>query len=507
MTIEFRRLNFYLPVVILMLVKLGIHFATNTNYDLHRDAFLYYALGEHPDWGYVSVPPFIALVSRISVFLFGNTVFALRFFPAVVGSFSVLLIALIVKELKGTTLAVIIAATAFILSTAFLRSNTLFQPVSFNQFFWLLSAYLLLRLINTGNPKIWLLLFSVFGVAFMNKYSIAFFMLACFTALLLTGHRKLLWSKYFLLGCVIGMVIILPNILWQYHHNWPVITHMKELQQTQLVNVSLVGFFVDQLSMNFSGLIVWLTGLIAFLFAKSEKKYRVFSFIYLITIVILILLRGKSYYSLGLYSILNAMGGYAVDKYFRPFLKYGALALVVVLSFFFMPYSLPLFSHEKMAEISEKTAAFTNRWEDGKVHNLPQDYADMTGWKDVAGMVVGAYQELSPEQQEHCMIFAENYAIAGAILFYGKAHNLPEPVSFNDNFILWAPDSADPDVLLLVNWNKGDIEPFFGSVRQAGEIDNIYFRGNGLKVYICEDPADDFPVFYAQKVASLKQKY
>ena len=452
MTIEFRRLNFYLPVVILMLVKLGIHFATNTNYDLHRDAFLYYALGEHLDWGYVSVPPFIALVSRISVFLFGNTVFALRFFPAVVGSFSVLLIALIVKELKGTTLAVIIAATAFILSTAF-------------------------------------------------------FMLACFTALLLTGHRKLLWSKYFLLGCVIGMVIILPNILWQYHHNWPVITHMKELQQTQLVNVSLVGFFVDQLSMNFSGLIVWLTGLIAFLFAKSEKKYRVFSFIYLITIVILILLRGKSYYSLGLYSILNAMGGYAVDKYFRPFLKYGALALVVVLSFFFMPYSLPLFSHEKMAEISEKTAAFTNRWEDGKVHNLPQDYADMTGWKDVAGMVVGAYQELSPEQQEHCMIFAENYAIAGAILFYGKAHNLPEPVSFNDNFILWAPDSADPDVLLLVNWNKGDIEPFFGSVRQAGEIDNIYFRDNGLKVYICEDPADDFPVFYAQKVASLKQKY
>ena len=452
MTIEFRRLNFYLPVVILMLVKLGIHFATNTNYDLHRDAFLYYALGEHLDWGYVSVPPFIALVSRISVFLFGNTVFALRFFPAVVGSFSVLLIALIVKELKGTTLAVIIAATAFILS-------------------------------------------------------IAFFMLACFTALLLTGHRKLLWSKYFLLGCVIGMVIILPNILWQYHHNWPVITHMKELQQTQLVNVSLVGFFVDQLSMNFSGLIVWLTGLIAFLFAKSEKKYRVFSFIYLITIVILILLRGKSYYSLGLYSILNAMGGYAVDKYFRPFLKYGALALVVVLSFFFMPYSLPLFSHEKMAEISEKTAAFTNRWEDGKVHNLPQDYADMTGWKDVAGMVVGAYQELSPEQQEHCMIFAENYAIAGAILFYGKAHNLPEPVSFNDNFILWAPDSADPDVLLLVNWNKGDIEPFFGSVRQAGEIDNIYFRDNGLKVYICEDPADDFPVFYAQKVASLKQKY
>ena len=124
----------------LVLFKLCIHLVTNTNYELHRDALLYYSLGEHLDWGYASVPPFIALISNFSTFVFGNTVFALRFFPALIGSVSVLIIAKIVKELKAGILAIIIAVLAFIFSPAFLRSNTLFQPVSFNQFFWLFSG-------------------------------------------------------------------------------------------------------------------------------------------------------------------------------------------------------------------------------------------------------------------------------------------------------------------------------------------------------------------------------
>ena len=137
----------------LALFKFLIHLLTNTNYELHRDALLYYSLGEHLDWGYTSVPPFIAVIARLSTTLFGNTTFALRFFTAVIGSISVIIIAKIVKELKGGTLAIVIATLAFIFSPAFLRSNTLFQPVSFNQFFWLLSGYFIVKLINIKYPK------------------------------------------------------------------------------------------------------------------------------------------------------------------------------------------------------------------------------------------------------------------------------------------------------------------------------------------------------------------
>jgi 4-amino-4-deoxy-L-arabinose transferase-like glycosyltransferase len=139
-------------IIALALFKLAIHFLTNTNYELHRDAYLYLALADHPDWGYVSVPPFIAILGRLTMSVFGDSVFAIRLFPALAGAASIIVIALIVRELGGKKWAIALACSAFILSPAFLWSNTLLQPVSFNQFAWLLSGYFIVKLVKTQNP-------------------------------------------------------------------------------------------------------------------------------------------------------------------------------------------------------------------------------------------------------------------------------------------------------------------------------------------------------------------
>lgn len=497
----------WLIIIGLALFKFCIHLATNTNYELHRDALLYYSLGEHMAWGYASVPPFIALISKFSTFVFGNTVFALRLFPALIGSVSVIIIAKIVKELKGGILAIIIAVLAFIFSPAFLRSNTLFQPVSFNQFFWLFSSYLIVRLLNTKNPKYWLGLFIVFGIGFLNKYSIAFFIVSSLIAILLTNQRNLLKSKYFFAGGLLGIVIILPNLIWQFNHNWPLINHMKELQKYQLVNVTIIGFIIDQFIMNLPGLVIWMTGLITFLFFKSEKKFRVLAYLYLLTVLLILLFRGKPYYTLGLYPVLFALGGYAVDKYFKPYMKYATIVLVILISLPMLPFSLPVYSHEKIEEYSAKTAEFTNRWEDGKIYNIPQDYADMTGWKELSSIVIQHYNSLSQSKRDSCLIYAENYGQAGAINFYGKKYGLPSPICFNDNFIFWAPDSIDNAPLIYINDEPGDIDFLYDSYKMVGQVNNIYFRENGLQVYYCTQPRDTFRIFYANKVASLKNKY
>jgi hypothetical protein len=497
----------WLIITVLALFKLCIHLATNTNYELHRDALLYYSLGEHLAWGYVSVPPFIALISKFSTLIFGNTVFALRFFPAIIGSVSVIIIAKIVRELKGSTFPIVIAVLAFIFSPAFLRSNTLFQPVSFNQFFWLFSGYLIVRLLNTQNPKYWLGIFIVFGIGFLNKYSIAFFIVAFLISILLTSHRNLLISKYFFFGGLLGIIIILPNLIWQFNHNWPLLYHMAELQRYQLVNVTIIGFIIDQFMMNLPGLVIWMTGLITFLFFKSEKKFRVLAYLYLLTVLLILLFRGKSYYTLGLYTILFALGGYAVDKYFKPYFKYATIALVILISLPMLPFSLPVLSHEKIEDYSAKTAEFTNRWEDGKIYNIPQDYADMTGWKELSSIVIQQYNSLSPGERDSCLIYADNYGQAGAISFYGKKHGLPAPICFNDNFIFWAPDSIDNAPLIYVNDEVGDIDFLFNSYEKIGQVDNKYFRENGLQVYYCTHPRDTFKIFYANKAAALKNKY
>jgi len=497
----------WLVIIGLAVFKLGLHLATNTNYELHRDALLYYSLGEHLDWGFVSVPPLTPLISKISLLLFGHNTFALRFFPALAGAVSVILVAKIVRELKGNMWAILIAVTAFILSPAFLRSNTLFQPVTFNQFFWLLSAYLLVRLIRTSERKYWLWIFPVWGIAFLNKYSIAFFIIASFLALLLTKHRRLFFSRYFVFGGITALLIILPNIAWQHVHNWPLIHHMQELQETQFVHVSMSGFLIDQLVMNLPALIIWMTGLIVFLFFRAERNYRALGFLYLFIILILIVFQGKSYYTLGIYPLLFALGGYAIGKYFHPTLKYAVIGLTVLIAVPLLPFSLPIFSHEKMAEYSKPVAELTNRWEDGKVHDIPQDYADMTGWKELNAVVSGFYHSLPDSAKSRCLIYAEDYAEAGAILFYGKKTGLPEPISFSDSFILWAPDRIDNSPFIYINEKPGDVKDLFEKYSVVGQVKNKYFRENDLTVFYCSQPKDSLKIFYRQNVRALKDRY
>ena len=494
-------------ILTLAVIKLLIHLFTNTNYELHRDALLYYSLGEHPALGYLSVPPLIGVFAKLSTLLFGHSVFALRFFPALIGSISVVIIAKMVKELGGGIWAIIIAALAFILSPAFLRSNTLFQPVSFNQFFWLLSGYLIIKLLKTTNPKFWLYIFLVWGIAFLNKYSIAFFIVAFLLAILLTSHRQLMKSKYFFIGGGIGLFIILPNLLWQVNHNWPLMHHMSELYETQFANVSVKGFLIGQLFMNFPALIVWITGLIVFLFFKAEKNYRAIGLGVLITVLIILFLHGKSYYTLGLYSILFALGGYAIERYFKPYLRYAVLAIMVLFCLPLIPISLPVYSFEKIENYTKPMAQFVNQWEDGKIHNIPQDYSDMTGWKELSTIVTNFYQSLPEEEQNNCAIYADNYGQAGAVYFYGGKKGLPAPISFNDNFLLWAPDQVEKEELIYINHELGDIKDLFQSYRLIGQVDDPYFRENGLQVYYCTNPNNNFKSFYANKVASLKKNY
>jgi len=499
-------------ILSIALIKLIIHLIVSTNYELHRDAYLYLAQSDHLAWGYASVPPSIAVFGKLITSLFGYSALSIRLLPALLGSTSVIIVGLIVKELKGKNTAILIACLAFLLSPAYLRTNSLFQPVVFNQFYWLLSGFIIIKLIKTYNPKYWIILFIIWGFAFMNKYSISFFILAFFLALLITKHRKLLLSKYFLIGTFTGLIIILPNLIWQFNHDWPVIQHMQELQKSQLVHVKPVNFILDQFIMNFHAVWVWLIGLFAFIFLKQERQYQLLAWLYLFILLILLTTSGKSYYTLGVYPILFALGGYAAEKYLANrlyFLRY------IVIAFLFtgiplIPYGLPVFGVEKMEAYSRKTAHLTNnmllRWEDGKIHRLPQDFADMIGWKELSKIVVQTYQDLPSKEKENCLIYAENYGQAGAVKYYGKKHGLPEPISFSDSFLWWAPDSIDSRTLIYINDKPGDIEQLFNEYKVTGALDNPLFRENGLKIYLCRNPKDSFPIFYARMVKELKRR-
>ncbi|MBS1530218.1 MAG: glycosyltransferase family 39 protein, partial [Bacteroidetes bacterium] len=245
-------------ILIFVAIKIALNLLAMPHFGFQRDELLHLALGDHLGWGFKEVPPFIALLAKISTTVFGDSVFATRIFSTIFSGILVWLTGRVVVEFGGSKFAIAVACMALLFSPAFMASGYLFQPVIFDQVWWVLTAYLVIRYINTNSPKYIYMLGVVIGVGLLTKYTMAFFAFAVIIGLLFTKQRKMLWSKHVLFAALIALIIFLPNILWQFNHHLPLVTHMKTLRSTQLDYIKPSDFIAQQLMVNGIALIVWL---------------------------------------------------------------------------------------------------------------------------------------------------------------------------------------------------------------------------------------------------------
>ena len=199
-----------------------------------------------------------------------------------------------------------------------------------------------------------------------------------------------------------GLLVILPNLLWQYQHNWPVFSHMSELQETQLGNVLIKDFLMAQILMHLPALSVWLGGLVWLIFHRKHRDFRIFAWAFVLTLLLIILLRGKFYYTIAAYTILVVFGAVAWERWAakpRRYLAFIVLFLILSNGLFILPFSLPVLKPDRMVVYDRKIINLgldvMLKWEDGEVHDLPQDYADMVGWDELAEKVWTFYETLN----------------------------------------------------------------------------------------------------------------
>lgn len=488
-----------------------LHFISYNNYELHRDELLFFNQGDFPGLGNATVPPFIGWVAFAIKWVFGYSVFGIKLLPALLGGISVLLISAMVKELGGSIMALTIAVSAYVFSPGFLLVGSLFTVNVFDQFFWLIIIYLVLKMVLQNKPGLWILIGFVAGIAFLNKYLIAYLMIAVVFVLLIR-HKKLLLNRHFLTGCLTGLIIISPNIYWQFMHGWPVLHHISELEKSQMVNMTYRNYLIDLFDLNYLISLFCIAGLAGVIFFKAEKNYRFAGLIALFVFLLVMFSRGKAYYALGIFPVLYVLGGYIVDKYFliKPVaLRIVIPAVILFVSLLALPYSLPLLSFEQLSKYSQKTSAFVSypfsRWEDGEKHNISQVFSDMTGWSELAAIVDKAYRQIPEDERKYATIYAErNYGYAGAIHFYGKQYGLPEAITFLDSYTLWAPDTIPAGHLIYINYDVAGMDKFFSNYSEVGTVENKWFRERGLKVFLFEKPFAIFQQAYSQKAMAEK---
>lgn len=503
-------------IFLLAIIKFVVPYLLQNNfYEPHRDEFLYLVQGHHLAWGFAEVPPMLSIFAWLT-HLIGDGMFWIKFWPDLFGTFTFIITAKIVEKLGGKSFAIFLTFLPFIFGV-YLRLFFLFQPNTPEVFFCTLIAYSLLRYIQTEKNKYLYLLGLSIGLGMLSKYSVAFYTVSILAGLLFTKQRKIFADKHLYYAGIVALFIFLPTILWEYNHHFPIIVHMKELNRTQLVYISAVGFLSDQLLMNLPCVFIWLAGLYFTAFSHKGKKYRVFAYAYIFEIILLLIFHGKNYYSLGAYPVLFAFGAYHLEMFSIQRSKVWRFVFVLipfVLGILFIPILLPVAKPAALAhyyEVMNTAKTGLLKWEDQQNHPLPQDFADMLSWEEMTQKMAKAYNSLDSNGKAHTLLFCDNYGEAGAVNYYRYKYHLPEAYSDNGSFLYWIPKNMHIDNLLLITDDTDEMQhPFiknFASAVVMDSVTNKYALERGTLIILFKGANEAFNKMFQEKIQKDYNKF
>jgi Dolichyl-phosphate-mannose-protein mannosyltransferase len=479
-------------LVYLALVKFLIHLLTGANYGFFRDELYYIDAGKHLSFGYVEFPAFIGLMAAFIHSIFGDSLLAYHMLPALAGACVVLLSGLIARELGGGRFAQCLAALASLVTGIFLGIDALFSMDSFDELWWVLAVFLLILLIKRNQPRFWLLFALAAGMGLLTKLTILMFGFAIVVGLLLTPERKYLWSKWAWLGGALVCVFLLPYILWNVANGWPTLQFWSSYGSGHANPVDALGFLSQQIiAMNPLTLPLWFTGLAAYFFNRQLRPYRALGWAFVVLYVLFTATHAKVYFLSPAYPMLFAAGALIFERFFKqhhwrwpqPTYMVSLVLVGIVLSPIVIPILPPAIYGQTMGFVGGNAGVKVEQRTTGV---LPQQLADRFGWDSMTTTVAQVFHHLPLDEQAKACILTENYGEAGAIDLYGPTYHLPQAISGHNTYYLWGPGKCTGEVMITIGYPINKLQPFFGSITQAGLITCTYCMPaeNNLPVYV-----------------------
>lgn len=373
-------------------------------------------------------PPLISLIRKIPYWLFDYSLVGVRLFATLAGVGILILCCLIAKELSGKSKAILLSGICILAFLPFYRNHTLFQPVAFDQLFWTLGFYFIIKFIDSQNKKFLILLGISLAIGLMNKYTIIVWAFGIFIGLFFYQKGSMFKNKWLYISSMLSLLIFLPNIIWQAQNEFALLSHLQALKNNQLDGINPISFGLEQLNFPFT-LVISLLGLVALIIDKNLSKYRAVGIAALVIFCTMWLLNSKAYYVFAIYPVLFSSGAVKIESLLskKPIWIYVIATITLVPSMYFIPKLTPILPIEKHVEYSQLEKR------NGRIE-LTGDYADMFGWEEQVKLVDSVYQSLSPKEKNNCVLWAENYGEAGALKILGKKFNLPNPISRHGSF-------------------------------------------------------------------------
>jgi len=408
--------------------------------------------------------------------LFGMSLVGLRLFSVFSQAAVIVVAGMMARELGGARLAMVTAALTVALSPLPLFEGTEFQYTTFDNLWWVLIAYFVIRLLKTDDPRWWLPIGVVIGLGFMTKYTMAFYVCGVVGGVVLTRARKYLLSPWLWGGVALSLLVCSPNLIWQARHDFISLHFLQHIHARDVGEGRADGFLRDQflICTNLFAAPLWIAGLIGYL---RDRRYRMLAWMYLVPFVLYVVGKGRGYYLGAAYPMLMAMGAVmgerwvgSMSRLWRRVVEVVFVLAVVLVGIYTCAIVIPLASGGSLKQFAlEKNG----------------DLREEIGWDDLVKTVAGIRDSLPSEQRENVGIVVGNYGEQGAIEILGPAYHLPPPISGTNSAWLRGYPQPQPPTLIVIGHHQDYVDRMFTSCRLAGH--------NGHSLGVKNEESRDHP--------------
>lgn len=474
------------------LAAFALHLIENPHYGFFRDELYFIVCGQHPQWGYVDQPvlaPFLAAASQV----FGPSLVLLRAVPAFFAAAGVYVSCLLAAEFGGAAFAQILAALAVFFAPILMDFGMKVSPDMVGLWLWPLAALYVIRLARGANPRWWIAVGAVAGLAIQGKYTAVFFLAALMAGLLLTRTRTILRTRWFVFGCLVCALIAMPSFLWQAFHGFPHFEILRTVQQGPAVRVGPLTYLLQQVVL--TGVLlaaIWMAGLV-WLFSKPGLRFLAYAF--LVLMASMIALHAKHYYPGDVYPYLFAAGAVAIEQWMRGrwLVRAAVTAAVVIMGLVMTPLVMPVLPETQM--VSYTTWLLTSLRLEHKTlatdtvrqRDLANDWAAMHGWPELVATVARVYRSLPEADRKQAVIATQNFGEAAAIDFLGRPYGLPRAISGHNQYFLWGTHGYSGNVTICVGGDCGASAQLFESCERAATFTAAWVQPDedGLPIAVC----------------------
>jgi Dolichyl-phosphate-mannose-protein mannosyltransferase len=454
-----------LGIAVIAAGAFGLEMAVSARYGYHRDELYFLAAGHHLAFGYVDQPPLTPLLARLAAAMTGNTLVGLRVLPALALAALVVLTAAMSRQLGAGRTGQLLAALAAATCAEYLGAMHLLTTTTPDFVLWAVTLLLVMRLLASQDPRWWVAIGGCVGVGSEAKWNIGFLAGALVIGFAATPSRRLLASRWLLVGAIIAAALAAPDVIWQAAHGWPNFAVFRSLQGQAGHN--RVVFWPAQVF--YTGLVlapVWIAGLAWSLRSQAARPFRPVAVACALVLALQFILGGKAYYPGAAFMFLFAAGSVPLERWLAARKPLAARigpatamsAAMLASGAMGLPVALPVLPARALHTVP--------------LQKINYDLAETIAWPKLVALVAHEYESLPGPQRRQTTILAGNYGEAGAIERYGASFGLPPAYSGANSFWLWGPPPAADTSAIAVNIDPALLHREFARVRQVATFEN-----------------------------------